>query len=98
MQPSKTANTHQFNWDELNLPVPDLSELAIPFSMEGVKAAVFDTPMDKAPSPDGFSGGFFRISWEVIKEDIMIAVNKFHSLDDHAFGSLNTAHCATAKN
>jgi hypothetical protein len=28
----------------------------------------------------------------------MIAVNKFHSLDDHAFGSLNTAHCATAKN
>jgi hypothetical protein len=58
-----------------------------------VKAAVFDTPTDRAPGPDGFSAGFFHTSLEVsIKEDLMLAVNKFHSLDEHAFGSMKTAH------
>jgi hypothetical protein len=84
--------THQFNWEELDLPAPGLSELEVPFTLEEVKAAVFDMPTDKAPGPDGFSGVFFRTSWDIIKGDMMLAVNKFHSLDDRAFGSLNTAH------
>jgi hypothetical protein len=69
-------STNQFNWDELNLPVPDLSELAKPFTLEEVKAALFDTPTDRAPGPDSFSVGFFRTSWEVIKEDLMLAVKR----------------------
>lgn len=32
---------------------------------------------DKAPSPNGFSLGFFRTCWEVLKEDIMAVFREF---------------------
>ncbi|KAM0847123.1 hypothetical protein ACQ4PT_055218 [Festuca glaucescens] len=83
--------TERFDWAQLNLPRPDLSDLDDPFTLEELKRAVFDTPTDKAPGPDGFSGGFFRASWNVIKEDLLSAINKFYNLNDPSFDNLNTA-------
>jgi exonuclease III len=83
--------TERFDWARLNLPTSDLSDLDVPFSLEELKRAVFDTPTDKAPGPDGFSGGFFRTSWNVIKEDLLRALNKFYNLNDPSFDKLNTA-------
>lgn len=34
---------------------------------------------DKAPRSDGFPIAFFQKCWEVIKEDIMVVLRKFHS-------------------
>nr|XP_016491211.1 PREDICTED: uncharacterized protein LOC107810891 [Nicotiana tabacum] len=34
---------------------------------------------DKAPGPDGYTMGFFRKCWDILKEDIMAAFNNFHS-------------------
>jgi hypothetical protein len=83
--------TQRFNWSQLGLPVPDLSELDAPFSLEELKTAVFDTPSDKAPGPDGFSAGFFKTSYNVVKDDLLRALNKFYDLNDPSFTCLNTA-------
>lgn len=50
----------QINWDFLEMPTLDLSHLDGIFSMEELKAAIFDLHSEKAPGPDGFIGGFFR--------------------------------------
>ncbi|XP_075112012.1 uncharacterized protein LOC142182049 [Nicotiana tabacum] len=34
---------------------------------------------DKAPGPDGYTIGFFRKCWDILKKDIMAAFNNFHS-------------------
>ncbi|KAK1609205.1 hypothetical protein QYE76_032878 [Lolium multiflorum] len=81
----------RFQWENLGLPVPDLSELDAVFTMQEVKDAVFDSPIDRAPGPDGFSGGFFKTSWNVIKDDLLRALNKFYDLNEPSFNSLNTA-------
>ena len=47
---------------------------------------------DKAPGPDGFIGVFYKISWDVIKEDILAAVNFFYNMHDQHFNLLNNAH------
>jgi hypothetical protein len=81
----------RFDWDRLNLPKPDLSDLDAPFSEEEVRKAIFDSAADKAPGPDGFSITFFRTAWAVIKQDMLNAVNKFFDLNEPSFHCLNSA-------
>jgi hypothetical protein len=83
--------SERLDWAQLDLPKPDLSDLDTPFTLEELKAAVFESPADKAPGPDGFSGGFFRSSWNIVKDDLLSAVNKFYDLNDPSFDNLNTA-------
>jgi hypothetical protein len=59
--------------------------------MEELKRAVLESPADKVPGPDGFSGGFFRASWDIIKDDLLSEINKFYDLNDPSFDSLNMA-------
>jgi mannosylglycoprotein endo-beta-mannosidase len=47
---------------------------------------------DKALGPDGFVGAFLKNSWQVIKEDLMIAFNLFYHQHEQRFHVLNTAH------
>jgi hypothetical protein len=54
-----------------------LEDLDLPFSELEIKEAIDDMPADKAPGPDGYSITFFRSCWEIIKDDIMKAVNAF---------------------
>ncbi|KAK9048582.1 hypothetical protein SSX86_032453 [Deinandra increscens subsp. villosa] len=46
-------------------------------SMGEVKMAIWDCGSDKAPGPDGFSFGFIKHFWEVMKEDIVNFVSEF---------------------
>lgn len=55
-------------------------------------AVVQDLAADKAPSPDGFIGVFFKRSWGVIKDDLMAALQYFYQLHDQHLLHLNTAH------
>jgi hypothetical protein len=36
-------------------------------------------PQDKAPSPDGFTGHFFKKCWQTIRSDVMAAINSFYN-------------------
>ncbi|XP_026442625.1 uncharacterized protein LOC113342238 [Papaver somniferum] len=44
-------------------------------SPEEIKQIVFDLGADSAPSPDGFSGCFYRHCWDIIQEDLIKAIN-----------------------
>lgn len=48
-------------------------------SMEEVKDAIFVIPIDSSPGPDGFGAGFLRSCWDIVKVDVMDAVNDFFS-------------------
>ncbi|CAM0954217.1 unnamed protein product [Alopecurus aequalis] len=82
------------NWETLQLPRLDLEHLEEAFTIEELKKAIFDSPVEKAPGPDGFTGGFFRKCWEVVKADLLKAFNQLHCLRGRHWNLLNTAHLA----
>ncbi|KAL2226592.1 UNVERIFIED_CONTAM: hypothetical protein Sindi_2017900 [Sesamum indicum] len=45
----------------------EAAHLLLPFSPDDVKQAVFDIAEDNAPGPDGFSSGFFKAAWLVVR-------------------------------
>lgn len=80
------------NWNNINFNQCDMSSLDEPFSEHEALDAIGDMPKDKAPGPDGFTGAFFKASWEVIKADIMAVVNSFADLRSEHFQWVNTAN------
>ncbi|GKU96376.1 hypothetical protein SLEP1_g9618 [Rubroshorea leprosula] len=57
----------------------DRGMLIEPFIKEEIKVAVWNCDSTKAPGPDGFTFGFIKNEWEVIKADIMNYVRDFHT-------------------
>jgi hypothetical protein len=68
--------------------------LGVPFTEEEVRNAINQTPSDKAPGPDGFTGIFFKKCWPIVKDDIMRAIGRFGELHVHGFRWLNSANIA----
>lgn len=50
-----------------------------PFTKEEVKTAVWDCNGSKTRGPDGYTLEFFKIFWELVKEDVMKFISDFHS-------------------
>ncbi|XP_060965082.1 uncharacterized protein LOC133034081 [Cannabis sativa] len=48
--------------------------LTSPFTKEDVKKVVFEISGNKAPGPDDFSSFFFQDNWELVGEDVYMAV------------------------
>nr|XP_043625587.1 uncharacterized protein LOC122597012 [Erigeron canadensis] len=51
-----------------------------PVTHDEVKAAIFSTGDDKAPSPDGYTSMFFKSSWDIIGNEISDAIQDFFNL------------------
>jgi hypothetical protein len=75
--------------DALGLPSHDLSVL--PFLRKRWET-INGLPLDKGPGPDGFTGRFYRVCWQIIKEDLMAVVSAVWSRKFNNFGRLNTAY------
>ena len=52
--------------------------LGRPFSEKEVVDFIWAMELDKAPRPDGFSIHFYRVCWNVIKNDIFCMISSFH--------------------
>nr|XP_009789798.1 PREDICTED: uncharacterized protein LOC104237360 [Nicotiana sylvestris] len=63
------------------------------FTEEEVISVIKECAPDKAPGPDGYTMAFYQKSWEIIKEDIMGALQHFHQNDQMA-RSCNTSFIA----
>nr|GEZ14183.1 putative RNA-directed DNA polymerase, eukaryota, reverse transcriptase zinc-binding domain protein [Tanacetum cinerariifolium] len=61
-------------------------DLEMSVSNEEIKKAVWDCGTDKAPGPDGFTFGFFRHFWHIVKKDVCNAVSYFFIHDDLPIG------------
>jgi hypothetical protein len=62
------------NLSEVRWQPRDLQHLDLPFSEQEIQNAIFSTPKEKAPGPDGYIGSFFTNCWDIIKEDLFRAV------------------------
>ena len=76
----------------MNLTRQDLSHLEEPFSEQEVKEAIMELHSEKAPGPDGFFEKFFKCCWNIVKDDLLLAVQFFYDLHGQHFNLLNSAH------
>lgn len=76
-----TPWTYTLNLDTLGWQPRNLENLDVPFTEEEVKVVIMQGPKDKAPGLDGSIGLFYKKWWEIIKEDIMGAINQFYNMN-----------------
>jgi hypothetical protein len=69
-----------------------LLHLEADISKNNVKKFVLSGPEEKAPDPDGFIGLFFSLCWEITREDLMLAINQFFSINQQNLHLLNQAY------
>jgi len=81
--------SRNINLAAIGVPAMELSALEALFTEEEVRSVIVELPSDKAPGPDGFTGLFYKKTWEIIKDDILIALNAFWSRDRRSFNHLN---------
>jgi hypothetical protein len=81
---------HSIDLQALGMPSYDLADLDAPFSE--VWETIKKLPSDNAPGPDGFTGGFYKACWPIIKQDIMRAVSAVWSRRFRNFDKLNSAY------
>ena len=62
----------------LSLSTGEGAALTRPFSMDEVRRAVWDCENYKSPGPDGINFGFIKEFWDIMKEDVMRFIVKFH--------------------
>lgn len=85
------ARQHRIDLTQLSLPRLDLDELAAPFMADEVTRIVRETPSDRAPGPDGFSGAFFKVAWGVVGTDVVRVFQAFWDLDCRSLNLINEA-------
>lgn len=73
------TDEHKSRLDFSHLDMPPISvwesiNLEKPFTVEEVKHVVDRFGVNKSPGPDGFTLQFYKDAWEVIKDDLMLAV------------------------
>ncbi|XP_027150340.1 uncharacterized protein LOC113750578 [Coffea eugenioides] len=81
---SSLFESEQHGWHAPGLPftLPKLSAvdndmlLAVP-GMEELQEVVHGLEVDSAPGPDGFGAGFYQSCWDIIKADLLEAVQAF---------------------
>jgi hypothetical protein len=81
----------------IGVPSLPLDDLEVPFTEDEVRGVINDMPNDKAPGPDGFTALFYKKAWDIIKQDVMLAVNAFWALDYRSFHHLNDAYMILLK-
>jgi hypothetical protein len=82
-----TLNLADLGWEPRQL-----SHMDLPFSEDEILAVIKATPKEKAPGLDVFIGLFFSSCWDVVKEDIMRAIQYFHLMNQQDFRFLNQAY------
>ena len=80
------------NWEALGIAQHDLSDLEAPFTEEELRKVIYQMTSDKAPEPDGYTGAFFKATWDIIKDDIVAAANNFHALRCSGLQMINSAN------
>ena len=56
----------------------DNNQLMAPFEAQEIIECIKACAGDKAPGPDGFSMTFFRQCWDIIKKELVAAVQNFY--------------------
>jgi hypothetical protein len=89
-----TAEQRDFTLDlqSFHRPGIDLSEFDQIFTEEEVWSTIRSLPSDKAPGPNGYTGRFYKVAWQVIKVDFMAVVSRLMQGDVSRLHLLNLAY------
>lgn len=82
------------NFADLGFSQLDLSDQDAMISESEVWAAIKELPSDRAPGPDGFTGVFYKKTWQTIQREVMEAVQAFEMGNTRYFDRLNNAFIA----
>ncbi|RVW86677.1 LINE-1 reverse transcriptase-like [Vitis vinifera] len=74
--PEWKADIGGVNLNRISQQEADILEL--PFTEEEVHSALRGMNGDKASGPDGFTGAFWQVCWEFVKEEVMEMFKEFH--------------------
>ena len=85
------------NVDFNSISEADNEMLVGEFSDEEVKAAVWGCESSKSPGPEGFNFGFIKSCWDILKEDVVLAVKDFAGNDSWPRGSNASFLCLIPK-
>ncbi|KAJ1283661.1 hypothetical protein BS78_03G145500 [Paspalum vaginatum] len=88
---SAEERCYSLDFATLGVQQHDLVGLDSPFSLEETWAVVKELPLDKAPGPDGFTGRFYKVCWDIIKDDVMAALLTVQRGHTSKFKLLNSA-------
>jgi hypothetical protein len=69
------------DFEELGLLRLDLQDLDQSFTEAEIWEVVKDLPLDKASSPNGFTGHFYRSCWSIIRRDMLRVFNAISDMD-----------------
>jgi len=67
------------------------------FSEEEVKAAIWGCDSSKSPGSDGFNFEFIKSCWDILKEDVVLAVKDFAGYGSWPRGSNASFLCLIPK-
>jgi len=77
-QPTEHQRPNMEALDFRTLSYNEGARLVRPFTMEEVKAAVWDVDSFKCPGPDGITFGFIKDFWDMLQDDVMRFLVEFH--------------------
>jgi hypothetical protein len=80
------------NYSKLGWEPRDLGHLDLPFTEEEIREVIKSALKDKASGLDGFIGAFFAAYWDIIREDIIQAVQHFYLMNQQDQHLLNQAY------
>jgi hypothetical protein len=89
---SATQRECTLDWNFLQTQPHDLTMLENEVSEEEIHAAILQIPAEKAPGPDVYIGGFYKNCWNVIKADLVGAIQQLFELRADAWELLNSAN------
>ena len=77
-QPVQSSRPSMAGINFRTLSFNDGSSLVKPFTLEKVRAAVWDCDSFKCPGPDGITLGFVKEFWDIMQVDVMRFLMEFH--------------------
>ncbi|KAM0867127.1 hypothetical protein ACQ4PT_042196 [Festuca glaucescens] len=83
-------SSSSINLSALNFPEVQLQSLSAPILADEVKAVILELHPEKAPGPDGFTGMFYRLAWDIIQSDVMKAIETLELAGQQGLQSLNS--------
>lgn len=77
--------------EQIGIPSVDMAGLDDRFTEAEIWNVIKSLHPDKARGPDGFTARFLQVAWEIIRPDIMRALDAFWHMDRRSFHCINDA-------
>lgn len=91
MMGSARERPRTLNLAAIDVQAHNLADLDAPFSVDEIRAAVFELDTDKAPGPDGFTALFVQSCWPIICDDFIAGIKALQDLNSINLHMLNSA-------